>query len=473
MNKKQDKKFVDFIKDLKKAEIEKTGQISPPLKQTIKQLSKSIGINEQKLRKFYYQIRPITKRDYVIAICAGLGLGPLDTNNAIKIINKNFDSISEPDTEELTKEKVLFDLLDNAYYERRSVSIKEINGALQRSGFDCLDIPESKLNQSLTNDFEIVQSHVYMDDEIPLYNSIESEYDFYEDRFYGEMEIKKKNNGPHYLLRFHYKNSYELFAFDSDRTYNYFSRKAFNSLESTGEYAPYFSDLKNSVSSYVKRMKETLDDTKNYKERISANIVDNKLHIFMETFNYAYPEFNEYYLVEKIGDTYSFTVSNESLFMKLYRKEDIRKKKVVTCYDLDLLEKQIKEREDVTVLRYYKNRKKLRSFIEMKNRIDQYKKDLKDKKINIRDPEIIDSQDESFLCEVFKVEKEFDCAVDYSTEYWEYVPRKNKATIVLNNGDRLDISLDMLREAFVLGFNSIEEINSFLKKHNAFEEIFE
>ena len=137
---KKDLSFREFIKELKKADCNKNS----PIHQTMQELASTIGMEQKKLKQIYYKTRPTHNRDYVIAICGGLGLNADETNYAIRYYDNNFSLLSDDNNDGDTRDKVIIELLNDAEDNEDALSINEFNEALQVRGFGCLDITESK-----------------------------------------------------------------------------------------------------------------------------------------------------------------------------------------------------------------------------------------------------------------------------------------------------------------------------------------
>ena len=84
-------------------------------------------------------------------------------------------------------------------------------------------------------------------------------------------------------------------------------------LEDTGIFKSCFIELQKSALAEQRRMAELLRDTRNYRERSSAKVIENELHVFYETYNYTVPELGEYYLMDYVNGKYTLYVSNESI----------------------------------------------------------------------------------------------------------------------------------------------------------------
>ena len=313
------------------------------------------------------------------------------------------------------------------------------------------------------------------------YDSIEDIYDIDDFSFIGDMIIRNKMTGKKYWIQNYGIASSYVIPANNDNKFDWLSKIDLTINENRklipyDELIPYIDNLKKSVSAEKKKVEKIINDTKNYRERIGGRIVDQYLYLFMETFNYDYPEFHEYYLVELINGRCRIAISHTSMFMtKKYEKpEEASYGPDIETFN-DLNELQIKiEREDIngfSLRASYKNKYALRTISEMISKLDDTKNKLKEKKKFIRDPNIINDYGYGFLCRYYSVEENFQCTVH--GEYDEYYPDVNEACVKLKNGENVRVDLDTLRRAYEIGFSNIEDIAAFLKDHNSLEEIFD
>lgn len=97
----------------------------------------------------------------------------------------------------------------------------------------------------------------------------------------------------------------------------------YENISQTGDFACYFSELL-AIARYEQKKMDfrTFDTKRYYKYRLSANIINDSIHVFCEKFNYYTPERDEYYLLEYINGHFRFSVSDQSMFMKAYLSEE-------------------------------------------------------------------------------------------------------------------------------------------------------
>ena len=208
-------------------------------------------------------------------------------------------------------------------------------------------------------------------------------------------------------------------------------------------------------------MLTTLNDTKNYKERISAGIKDDAFYIFAETFNYLVPETGEYYLYEKIGSAVRLSVYKSSEFMHCSVSEQTyqmafgkNKNELIAQYmSIEEIEQAVKNSK------YYDSpllRCRLKNFEHLTQLAASLKQDIIDRKKFVRRLDYI-YEDKDRVCQFFSVDKDFQCVLD--DEYGDMMTATiDHADFRLSDGSSIIITLQDLYDAFELGFNDIQEI---------------
>ena len=88
------------------------------------------------------------------------------------------------------------------------------------------------------------------------------------------------------------------------------------------ELSPYKERAREYAEQEFRRVCAILKDSRNYPKRISAKVIDNHLHVFTEVFDYDFPEFEQYILMDYCDGVFQFSVSKQCQFMKLYLDAD-------------------------------------------------------------------------------------------------------------------------------------------------------
>ena len=256
--------------------------------------------------------------------------------------------------------------------------------------------------------------------------------------------------------------------------------------EADCKYHELFEELDAADEKEYRRIWNMLLDSRNTGKRISAKIIDNKLHIFTETYNYDLPEFGEYYLMDYCDGVYTFSVSDVSRFMTLYlshekylqyygeyrelHTQQYTSLKEIAAHEKDYAKKSYYEREMIT-------RHRMNAFQRMQKEIDDLRRKLKRGKAHIRSRDLFGFGEYEMkfvaaylLIELYKAKTEFSCE-GLETLRWEgmcvgyYMRSKKKAEFRLSDGRTVKLSRADLYNGYELGLNTIEEIGQFLLKY--------
>lgn len=410
---------------------------------TKKAVAEYLGIDPDVFKKIVNQTQPAKYRDCIIAICFALRLPAEEANKGLK--NYDFPSLDHS----LERDALIFDMLNNQ--RKNKLSIEEINAFLTSQEQPALSIIDHRKRhdsevQTPLSRFNIKGYHIETRlDEMLLdqYESLATEYDPGRYLITAEMLLTDTKQGCDYALwadlhgRFQYKKAGETF---------YQQHQG----EDYGEFLPYYENLLFRARREQEKMINILHDSRNYQNRISARVIDNSLHIFTESFNYFVPELNLYYLMDYCDGAFTLMVAKKSRFMNYYltgeEYERYYGKSANESFRSFPSEESIrsaaeKERNsgkrDVILQRISVYRK-------MRNRIIDLAK-LLGKKKYIYNPDIVDDQ-------------EIDLFKSYG------ITDENPA----------DLKQDDLLHGFMLGLNTIEEIEDFKEKYGTYniQEIF-
>ena len=424
-----------------------------------------LGLSQEMLRKILNKQKPNQSRDCIIAICAALEMDPTDTNKALHLYG------GMPRLDETSpRDKIIIRVLNGAIDDL--IGIETINTCLISAGYAPLSIIDHRNKRAKSHDsspatfpYKVLKkaiktctdSLIYGDQ----YNSLATEYDFSRYRCYANMWLDDPENRQVYKLQAEPEGRFSLER-QPWPTAPESPFSLYKTLADTGEFHAYFVELQGMAKMERRRMEGFLNDTKNYQERISADIHNRRIHVFYETYNYSVPEFNEYYLFEYIDGIYRMTVSNHSLFMQRYLTEEeftqhygrLDNKQHVHYDSLDEIEKLLstaKFRSDYDTLRLRRN-----AYIKLKDKVDECLSRLRGREIFVRNLNSI-WDDTDRVCQFFEVETEFQC--ETVGEYKDVmIAGKKEVSFNLPDGMAVLISLEDLYRAFELGFNSIEEI---------------
>ena len=399
-----------------------------------------LKVDPERFRKIVNQTNPTKKRDCIIACCFALLLGSGETCDALCMYE--FPRLDD----DLPRDNYISTLLDEQ--EDKIRSIEKINERLRTRGYKELDIIDHRNGKKATKDSQRPKRYVVLGikvecrlDEIVYgdqYDSLATEYS--PDRYHvvTKMGITDSHTGQ----------DFELIASPEGRfsriDYPIISTKCFHSydtLEDAGDLRSYFEIAQSYARQEFAKKAKVLKNSRNYRDRISATVIDNSLHIYTESFNYALPELQEYFLLDYADGIYQFTVADKSRFMELYLSPEVFKE----YYGLPLSKILLSfssEEELKTAADYEKDyaqkaimRCRHYAYQQMKSRIDKFAKRLNND-VFIVNPNIIDDND-----------------IDLN----EYFDVPGEASSWLEDGDLLN--------GFMLGLRSLEEIKTFKDKH--------
>lgn len=464
-NKKQ-LTFSEFIKDKRKALRDKDGKERGI---STRELAALLDIGYEQFRKILNQNKPTKKRDCIIAICAALRLDSEETNDALMLYQymPTLDAKNPRDDE-------LIEILEEQFAAR--LSIPEINARLVRNNFPELDIIDRRSGARLISNrnslpYVVLKKQVrtYADDLLwgDPYNSLMTKYDVDQYRCSGEMWLDDSKDKLIYHLVSSSYGSYSV----TKHGKNLSDTKEFQKREDTDIFIDYFIELDSMKNREMRDMLSVLNDTRNYKERVSANIRDDLFYVYAETYNFDVPQLNEYYLYENLGGKEQFSVCRKSEFMRCYLTTERylevfgkNPKEQVTCYNsLDELDSS---NENLNLLKYRK-----RIFIDLREKAYTLCLGLKERTIFVQNLDwIFDDRDR--VCSYYGVEREFECSCD--DEYGSFMTAKIKsADIKMSDGSHIALELDDLYRAFELGFSDIEEICRVKKRIGSINNIID
>lgn len=424
----------------------------------IEKIAESLGISKDMLQKKLNRQKPIT-RDWLIAICAAYGLNSEDTDKALTICNMpRLDA-------EIDREDYLIGFLDELFGD--PVGIDELNQKLFKAGHSELDINHHRNKnddyiKTKRNDFAyriiktIVRTYI---DEGDQFSSLETAYDFRQ-RCEAVIFLEKDTNTQIVLIS---RTDGSMIIKTEPCPQNaILPAEIYTNVEETGEFADYFLYLNKLARKEQQRVEQYLNDTKNYRGRLGANLKNDTIHIFYEEYNYSMPERNEYYLMEYVDGHYCLSVSNSSMFMKEYLSDEEYSKHYHNAKRFDRkkyvsLEEIENELNNPETGLYKKDilLDRKRAFKALQKKVSVCLEKLKDRTVFIRNLNMIWDNQAGEVCCFYNLKNEFDCSVD---ENGEIIVGKLDADIIDNDGSCVKISINELMRAFELGFTDSEQI---------------
>ena len=457
-NKKYEKlAFSKYIKEKNKSNIDFS----------TKELAKTLGVKYEYFRKIINKESPTPHKDLIIALCALLKLNVDETNIALELYgfptltntdDKHISSLREDIQEELIRDNVFISVLTKGVKGRQCIN--EINKVLADNGVRKLTYNFSKNSTNNKSDYtfknievstSIDEDYLYFD----RYNSLQTEFSPEKYIVSSSMILEKKN---HRLLLTYKNNSYLI------QDLNISTFKMYNDLDETGKIRPYFERLKLEATKEFKKYLTICFDTKNYISRSSANVVNGKIHLFAEMFNYNIPELSEYYMLEYIDGTYRYTTSHKSQFMKKYLNDKdysiyYSGEEISISFSKEFTENYTGDKKDIHSYRINK----------MKTELNLLMEKIRNKDVYIRNiNEIYDEYEKDIICKIYDLESEFD--LSYDDELGSYVAKKDTIFADSNFG-KITITKNDLFRAYELGIDSKEDIIQILSTNKSIDSI--
>lgn len=408
-----------------------------------------------------------TKRDFIIAVSITLELNLADTNEAIRLYNyteaKNYIQML-PLTKEDKRDNFIISQLN---YNNYPCSVAELNRRLKANGFSELDIhdsrdkkpssvstPNSKYSKlELLVRTPIPEEYYYSDP----YNSLATAYDPANYKCVGKMAIK--DNTSNHIFCLTADNGKYLASELLNRKDSQY--KSYDSLSETGDFERFFSELQSAINNEYTKITSVLNDTKNYKKRLSAHMHEDALQIYAEEFNYTIPELQEYFVVIRTHNIYEFRVYKKSAFMHYYLSEEnylkyygndipVPSESFKTMEELD---KALDKTDDYNNSIKYKIYK--RAYQRLIESIDNLLDDIRNRKqfpFNL-----------NYICDcpaevlgLYGLEEDYDCQYNEYNDICGCGKSENKYT--LPDGTEVIVTLAEIMRAYELGFGGIEDI---------------
>ena len=431
-------------------------------------MAEKLGIDYESFKKYVNGNKKITKRDCIIAICALIQANSVETDNVLDFFNMLELEPSWDDIE--SRDGILIRILDTQ--SDIPYSINEINRELADNHYSILDIIDHKKTSTapIKYPYPLIKKKVECRvDELlygDQYNSLSTEYDINKYHIIARMRLGNPKD-EYYEL---YTKNDGVFCYKKNTDVLFYSC---NNLEDTEKFKDCFIELTKMVETEKKRMAKILNDTKNYKCRCSARVIENELHVFYETYNYSIPELCEYYLMDYVNGKYTLFVSKDSMFMRFYLtdQEYVRiygksldrnryLEKIKRYTSLEAMEKMLNSDKNY---RHPILKERIYAFKAIKTEIDSLIDKLKTGKVHIQNFECFD--DNHFdIFEYYDVREKFECVYD---EYEGNINGIGKATFSFDDKQEIELTVENLIDGFELGLGSIDEIGKFLLQHKS------
>lgn len=438
-------------------------------------IADSLGIEYEQFRKIVNKQKPTKKRDCIIAICALLYATSKETNIALACYN----DLPRLD-DKYKNDAVIIKMLDKNFQRAEEdeefvlMSIEDINYYLGENGVPDLDIIDhrhARKTISPSYPFPVLKTQVTTKaEELALgdpYDSLESCYSPSRYHIYASMILGVPGK-PQYCLSVTDNGVLGMFE-QPNADNNYASPfEFFDSPDETGSFRDCFIELQKKVLLERKRMLDTLNDTKNYYQRMSARIISGSIHVFFETFNYKVPELNEYFLMDYSAGQYTLFVFEDSQFMRYYLSpeeysdlyggtKEKPKAKYPSLESFQTVDISIASKEIINIHK--------RAYSEIKTEIDSLITSLKSGKAQICNLEAIFDSPYGALTFINVADK-FNCSID---EDYGVITKigTDRALFDAPNGSQIELSVEDVLDGCSLGLKSIDDIIAFRLLHGS------
>lgn len=423
-------------------------------------LAKLANEDYEYFRKILNVQKITSSRDYIILIGILLKMDSNIINNLLAFYGM---LVWNPQNDDRDSE--LMDIADSIASEEKlpnnRLSIYDINNKLQQEGFEQLRIKGKKKEKEKVEE-KYRESYVYRYSKKELMycdDSIAIKYRIDNFHCFAEIFLEDKDSGKQYILRaddIGYMVSEEYCQSDSKCSWT-----VFKTIEETGDFKKYFRLLLKSSKEERREIKNRLNDTRNYGERIGAGIQDGKFSAYLEMYNYDMPESGEYYLMQYVDGMYKLFVFDKSAFMKFYMRNDEYKFyykdaeiKALESYES---ENEIYEKistKNNTMENELKQKRRLKNYKRLKTKMFDFLNQLCTGTVYVRNLSDIYYDEDDRVCSFFDVNKEFECFEDD----FNMIHANKKQIEFTGEYGTINITLEDLCRAFELGFNTIDEI---------------
>jgi len=420
-------------------------------------IAENLELSADMLQKKLNGSKPLS-REWLIAICAAFGLDCIRTNKVL-----NFASYPKLDFE-LPWELFISDFLNEKNNINRPHTLKKINDYLAENGCNeiCSKFKRNKAVQSdssnkKTEQYEIKKVVKTITDYEEIW-SIGLEYDF-RSRVIAVAYLIKDGETKYTL-----KVSSDGKHFSSEEKG---ITTTYENISETGDFVCYFSELLATARYEQKKVDFRTFDTKRYGGyRLSADVINDSLHVFCERFNYYTHERDEYYLLEYIDGHFRFSVSEQSMFMKEYLSEEEYNKHYGYIPESKRVVYNSYDELSMDSVETCKNMLQHRQ-----NAFGELSKNIINTIRNFKNNGCIRHLDEAFknpldIFEYYHLEKDSDCT--YDEEELKISPENKKINIPYDN-ETVCISIGELQRAFELGLNDCGQICRIKKKYGSIQ----
>lgn len=451
------------------------------------EVAELLGIDYEHFRKIINRRSPTKNRDCIIAIGLVLKADLGQINRALilngfsalyKLDDYEDERINILDDDDLhdKRDEVLIRIIEDQDENQRTIA--RINEILEAQGLPALHIIDKRGRKKETKvEPPFIISKYYVrtrSDELiygDRYNSLENEY---HPNLYiiqaGMLLIRVSDQKKYELSTSFSYGAYDVKVTDVELYKSLEIEKAvehLNDIQDDNPFYNYVLEIKSLVKTEFKKRLMCLYDTKNFMKRTSARLIDGKLHVFSEAFNYRLPEWNEYGLVDYCEGRYVLYVSSSSMFMRKYLNDS----DYTNYYGLHNNQSKIIDTDSLTEGKdpeqNVRTRVYRRLFEDLKSQVDDMLEKLKTREVFIRNLEYICDMPSEVL-DYYRIADQFECE---RNEYGDAVKPKRERIEIEIDTVPVSISLDDVCQGFELGLDQIEEIAKYKKMYGDLKKI--
>lgn len=454
----------------------------PSVDMTRQDIEEYMGTSWEVIKKRLNGNKPI-ERDFVIALCFAFRLSAIDANRALSIagfpllckddkslIEQRLGYKDQAECSENRRDAEIIESLNNNMQKRKTLF--QINTELCDNGMKPLNTMGKSKPSYKDPKINIIKEEIKISKKFAQYNPYDSlmfEYDINSYCIYTSLLLEE--NGENTKIDLYSDESGNIY---SETNLSTGSRAEFASVPVDDKFHKFFDELNSILNREKKKIFIQLDDTKNYRSRVSAKFINKKLHVFGETFVFSIPENNNYLFIDYYDKKYNVSLSHRSLFMhqkmdkneysKYQKKFKSDSKKIAEFRSLSEFKYENKSIDSPDFYSY----QELERMVED---IEKLKENLKEKKEFILNPDIFwGPNSEKEMCDCLGVTDKFDFYIDNSLfEYPEdiYIPKKRTIYDDIN-GTTVKITIDDIVDGCLLGL-SYEEIKEILASYQSID----
>ena len=249
----------------------------------LQKIAEALGMSKEMLQKRINKEKPASDRDFVIGLCAVLGMNSCSTDEAIEAYSRNMVPLNEPYERDYLIMKYLDGLEDDMG------SIADLNHILEQNNYPSLNVIEHrntgvvtvKKKQVVKRPYRVLRRYTQVyGDEGDMYDSLSTAFD-YRYECVSVMVLEGTTIDRTYTLHAHAKGYHYTLDITTNEQ-STLSCSSFCTPTEAGEFADYFTELLALAKKEQKRILDIMNDSRNYRGRLSANNRNNGFALLHE-----------------------------------------------------------------------------------------------------------------------------------------------------------------------------------------------